>query len=171
MDRKAKFPSRNLPTDVGRLLQILLLLAASILAQWTCWYYPQCCKGRDNVINRIWKLSCVHATSLQMRADYFKFCFYGWSDVWSTVMTSKLKIFGSFCICMLCSGRFILVESVNWLEKMLTRPKAQNSRGGENEQYFKAICSNHHKTYNYEFSAPKTKLGWPKLSIRQINIV
>ena len=33
--------------------------------------------GRDNVITWIGKLSCLHATSLQMRADYFKFCFYG----------------------------------------------------------------------------------------------
>ena len=51
------------------------------------------------------ELSCVHSTSLQMRADYCKVCFYGRSDAWRTVMPSKSKIFDWFFACSILLGK------------------------------------------------------------------
>ena len=63
----------------------------------------------DNIIMWIGKLSCVHTTSLQMQADYCKFYFYDWSDVWRTVMSSELKMFGWFFACSILLGELQII--------------------------------------------------------------
>ena len=55
-----------------RFKDLIMIFLDALLKQWTTLSL-----SGDNVITWIGKLSCVHATSLQMRANYFKFCFYG----------------------------------------------------------------------------------------------
>ena len=62
------------------------------------------CLIGDNVITWIGNLSCVHATSLQMRADYFKFCFNDRSEFYKVVKALKMKFLSWYFACSILLG-------------------------------------------------------------------
>ena len=89
---------------------------------------------KDNVIKWIGNPSSVHATSLQMRADYWILLLY-WSDVWRTARTSKLKICGWFFACSLLLG--IANNYSNVIFHYLQKQKFYTC--GQNVSYFASM--------------------------------
>ena len=92
-------------TNISNTIHCIKLIDFTFIVYQGSVFNPLIKKSIHYLITWIGKLSCAHAISLQKRADYFKFRFYDWSDVWRTVMTSKWKIFGWFFACNMLLGK------------------------------------------------------------------